>query len=96
MEARIIEDYLERSGDKELSEGTLEENEHGFCIWRIENNELVLVHVYGDGIYWNNWATEKAKEMNIENIFCATRRNPEGFVRKFGFEVVGYVLRRSV
>ncbi len=95
METRI-KDYLKRSGDSELSEGTLEENEHGFCIWRIEDNTLVLVHVYGDGQYWNEWATSKAREMNIKDIYFATQRNPEGFVRRHGFEVIGYILKRSV
>ena len=91
-----IEDYLKRSGDKELLEGELEENEHGFCIWQVNNDKLVLIQVYGNGIYWDNWASEKAREMNLKEIFFATRRNPQGFVRKYGYEVIGYILKRNI
>lgn len=96
METRIVEDYMRRSGDSGLPDGTLEENEHGFCVWRTHNNELTLVAVYGDGAYWNNWATEKAMKEGYKNIYFATRRNPEGFIRKHGFKVVGHILARTV
>ena len=96
MDALQVNDYLKRSGDKKLPDGNLEENEHGFCIWRISKKELTLVAVYGDGTYWNNWATEKAMKEGLKDIYCATRRSPKAYVRKHGFEIVGYVLKRSI
>lgn len=89
-------DYFNRSGDTELGVGWKEENEHGFCVWRVQEGMLILVNVYGDGTYWDAWATEKAKELELSKVFFATKRNPQGFVRKYGYEVVGYILERKV
>lgn len=89
-------DYFNRSGDTELGVGWKEENEHGFCVWRCQDKQLILVNVYGDGRYWDDWATEKAKELEMEEVFFATQRNPEGFVRKYNYEVCGYILKRKV
>jgi len=91
-----LRDYFNRSGDTELGVGWMEENEHGFCVWRGQDNKLIIVNVYGDGDYWNKWATEKAKEIEADGILFATKRKPAGFVRKFGYEVTGYVLERKV
>jgi hypothetical protein len=90
-----LDDYLKRSGDKELPSGNIEENENGFCVWREYENNLVLVAVYGNGEYWNQWADLKAEELKKENIFFATKRNPKGFVRKYGYQITGYILERS-
>ncbi len=92
----MIEDYCKKSGDNGLSEGTLEENEHGFCVWRKDGNTLILINVYGDGKYWNKWAEIKAKSLNMNKIFFATKRKPDGFIKNHGFDVVGYILQRSV
>lgn len=96
MDSRLIEDYLRRSGDTELPKGNVEENEHGFCIWRIIEDKLILASVYGDGKYWNEWATKKAEKEGMNTVFCATKRNPAGFIRAHGFKVVGYILERDV
>lgn len=89
-----LRDYLDRSGDEQLGVGWMEENEHGFCVWRRQENKLILVNVYGDGTYWNGWADKKAEELGCTDIFFATKRNPAGFVRKFNYEVVGTLLER--
>lgn len=89
-------DYYNRSGDTELGVGWMIENEHGFCVWRADEESIILVNVYGDGTYWDNWATEKAKELEKSKVFFATKRNPKAFVRKFGYEVTGYILERTV
>ena len=91
-----LRDYFDRSGDTALGVGWMEENEHGFCVYRSDGENLILVNVYGDGKYWDNWATEKAKELELDYVFFATKRNPKGFVRKYGYEVEGYILRRKV
>ena len=91
----ILRDYFNRSGDTELGFGWSEENEHGFCVWRVQDDKLILVNVYGDGKYWDKWADDKAEAMELEDILFATKRNPAGFVRKYGYEVTGYILERK-
>ena len=96
MDPVKVNDYLNRSGDRKLPYGNLEENEHGFCIWVIDKNELWLLSVYGDGVYWNNWATEKAMKEGIKDIYFSTRRSPKAYIKKHGFEIIGHVLKRTV
>ena len=96
MDSRIIEDYCRKSGDSSVPAGNLEENEHGFCVWRVEDGVLLLVAVYGDGEHWNNWASEKAKKSGMRQIIFATKRKPGAFVRKHGFKVTGYILTRYI
>lgn len=91
-----LADYFKRSGDTELLKGNFEQNEKGFCIWTTNKDMLMLLNVYGDGKYWNEWATNKARETGMKKILFATKRNPEGFVRKHGFNVIGYILERYV
>ena len=55
-----LRDYLDRSGDETLGLGWVEENEHGFCVWRVKDGVLILANVYGDGTFWDSWATSKA------------------------------------
>ena len=88
-------EYLKRSGDEELGLGWVEENEHGFCIWRVEDGMLLLVNVYGDGKYWNEWADKKAEHLGVQVIAFGTKRNPQGFVRKYGYDIKGYILERK-
>ena len=91
-----LRDYLNRSGDTELGVGWMEENEHGFCVHRREDDTLILVNVYGDGAYWDKWATETAKELELSTIRFETKRSPKAFERKYGYEVTGYILERKV
>ena len=91
-----LRDYFNRSGDTELGVGWMEENEHGFCVWRTQDEKLILVNVYGDGTYWNKWATDKAKELECDAIRFETKRSPEAFERKYDCKVVGYILERKV
>lgn len=95
MEKSQLRDYYDRSGDTELGLGWVEENEHGFCVWRRQDGQLILVNVYGDGAYWNAWADKKAEELGVDTIFFATKRSPKAFVRKHGYEVTGYILERK-
>ena len=91
-----VEDYFNRSGDEKLSPGSVETYKDGFCVWRIHDDSLVLVNVYKYGEYWNQWATKKAKERGLKKVMFATKRNPEGFERKFGFKLTGYILERDI
>lgn len=96
MAPDLIEEYCKKSGDSSVPDGNLEENEHGFCVWRLENKAFILVAVFGDGKYWNEWAEIKAKEVGMKTIVFATKRKPDGFVRNHGFTVTGYVLSRAI
>jgi hypothetical protein len=91
-----IEDYFIRSKDEVIVRENLIENEHGFCSWRVTRNKLVLINVYGDGDYWDEWATKKAKELGAESIVIATRRNPKPFIRKYKCKQIATVLERKV
>lgn len=91
-----LRDYYNRSGDTELGVGWMEENEHGFCVWRREDNRLILVNTYGDGAYWDKWAEDKAREIECDTIYFTTKRSPKSFERKYGYEVTGYILERKV
>lgn len=96
MDTSVIEDYCRKSGDSSVPDGNLEENEHGFCVWRVDDGALIIVAIYGDGDYWNPWIDKKAIEQGMKQIIFATRRKPDSFVRKYGFKVTGYILARSV
>lgn len=93
-----LNDYFARSGDKELSDGKLEEDEHGFCVWRTYEDSFILVHVYGDGQYWDDFATEKARELGMKKVIFGTLRNPELFIRrsKYDYKIACFLLERAV
>lgn len=92
-----LQDYLDRSGDTELMSGNAEvHKEHGFCIWQLHEGNVHLIQVYGNGAYWNTWAENKAKELGVNKIVFATKRNPEGFCRKYKYKVIGHILERSL
>ena len=89
-------DYFNRSGDTELGVGWKEENEHGFCVWRMQDDKLILVNVYGNGTFWDSWATAKAKELEVDTISFATKRKPAALIRKYGYKITGTILERTV
>jgi len=90
-----LRDYCNRSGDTELGLGWKEENEHGFLVWRVQDNKFVIVNMYGDGLYWEDWIDNKAETLGIENILGATKRSPKAWIRKYGYETTGYILERK-
>lgn len=92
---QVIE-YCRHSGDKTVPEGNLVENEHGFCVWDIRQGAFIIVAIYGDGDFWDKWIDEKAKSVGMKQIIFATRRNPNSFIRKYGFKITGYILAREV
>ena len=92
-----LRDYFKRSGDNELLEGvTIYKADKGFCVYGIDEEHLILMHVYGDGKYWDKWAEDKAKELGLDRILFATKRNPDGFCRKYKYDIIGYVLERKI
>lgn len=91
-----LRDYLNRSGQKALGLGWQEENEHGFCVWRVKDGKLILADVYGDGHFWDTWAEEKARELEVDTIRFITKRSPKAFQRKYGYELAGYVMEKAI
>ena len=85
-------DFLERSGDKAITNTNYIENDHGFASYKIENNVLHVIQVYGDGKYWEKFFRKIAKENNVTRAMFYTRRNPKAFARRFGAKVVQYIM----
>jgi len=96
MNQSHLEHYLSKSGDDKISDGNIEYADHGFCTWCLNGDVLLLINVYGNGCYWNDWAERKAKELNIKRIVFATKRSPKAFIRKHNFELKGYILERQI
>jgi len=93
---KTLKTYLEKSGDSYIHEDNLIENEHGFMSWKIHENDLVLLNVYGDGEYWDVFSNQLAKEFKKKKIIIATRRNPKAFEKKFNYKLTGYILEKEV
>jgi len=90
-----VEEYLRKSGDDKIASGNIEISDHGFCVWGILEDKLILIQVYGDGEFWDMWADNKAEEMGKEKVFFATKRSPRSFAKKYGYEISGYILERK-
>jgi len=94
-----LEDYFRKSGDTELLDGNLLLLPYGFIIYEVDGDVLGLLHVYatkGSGKKMDKFINSLAKEIGAKKIRFATRRRPEGFVRKYNYKVVGYVLEKEV
>jgi hypothetical protein len=91
-----IEKYLKKSGDLFIYEDNLIENDQGFMSWKIAEDKLVLLNVYGNGKYWDTFSIELAKKLGLKSILTATRRSPKAFTRKFGYKITGYILEKEV
>lgn len=81
-------DYCRRSGDKSIAKDNYIENEYGFMSWVIEDEAVVAVQVYGDGVYWKQRLTDIAKENGCSKIMFHTQRNPQAWVRKYNAKIV--------
>jgi hypothetical protein len=98
-----LEDYFKKSGDTEIDKsGNLVVLPFGFCVWTInENGDLLLLQVYvtkgqGNGRKMDAFTIELAKRISAKKIVFATKRNPKGFIRKYGYNLVGYILEKEV
>lgn len=92
-----IEDYLNRSGDDCISAGTiLVHPDKGFVVYNTTDDTLILVNVYGDGKFWDSYAQVKARELGLSKITFGTRRNPDTFIRRHQYKIIGYILEKKV
>jgi len=91
-----VQKYFDKSGDEKIFTSNMEENEHGFCSYSIDKDVLIIGNVYGDGKYWDSFLSEIATNNGCVKMRFATRRNPEAFTRRHGYNVVGYILEKEV
>jgi len=91
-----LEKYLNKSKDEYIYQDNLIENSHGFMSWTVKDNRLVLLNVYGDGKYWDEFSIELAKKLNLKKILIATWRSPRAYKKKYGYEVTGFIMEKEV
>ena len=97
-----LDEYLRKSGDDKLSPGNLVVLPYGFVIWNInDDGDLLLSHVYvakgkGNGRKMDEFTKSLARRIGAKKIVFATRRNPVGFMRKYGYKVIGFILEKEV
>ena len=96
MNKEDLEKYLSKSGDDGIYTDNLIENSHGFMSWKVSDQGLVLLNVYGDGKYWDEFSIELAKKLNLKKIITATRRSPRAYQKKYGYKLTGFVLEKEV
>ena len=89
-------DYLQRTGDRTITQTNYTENEHGFASYKIENDTLQVIQVYGDGSYWYDFFEKLAKNHKCARVIFYTRRNPKAFERKYGMKVVQTLMMKEL
>ena len=85
-------DYAKRTGDLSIVSKNYVENEHGFASWRIEDDVLHAIQVYGDGIYWKKYLMKIAKDNGCDQLMFYTKRNPEAWKRKYNARIVETIM----
>lgn len=88
-----IEEYFHKSGDDYLLPGEVIKDDKGFLIYKVFDDDLYILHVYGDGEHFEEIVEELAKKHQCKNIKATTRR-PKAFGRKYNMEVDAYVMKR--
>ena len=96
MNEKDIQRYLEKSGDQFIYEDNIINNDQGFMSWKIAEEKLILLNVYGNGKYWDEFSIALAKKLGLKSILTATRRSPKAFTRKFGYKITGHILEKEV
>ncbi|MBP2644499.1 MAG: hypothetical protein H6Q67_2386 [Firmicutes bacterium] len=72
------------------------DEEKGFCIWKQDGDTIMAGDVTGDGRYWDNFLQEKTRELGCKKIKFGTYRKPFGFIRKYGYHIVGFIMEKEV
>jgi hypothetical protein len=97
----LIEWYCERSGDTGIGDPTVNwewayHEDHGFITYVLLGGKFWILNCCGDGAFWDSWAMEKAREEGCSVIAFLTKRNPWGFMRKYDYDLTGYLLTKEV
>lgn len=96
MNKEDLEKYLSKSGDDYVYPDNLIENKNGFMSWTVKNGKLILLNVYGNGKYWDEFSKELAKGLGLTSILIATRRSPKAYQKKYGYKLTGYLMEKEV
>tara|TARA_R110001606_G_scaffold54406_2_gene133660 strand:- start:669 stop:965 length:297 start_codon:yes stop_codon:yes gene_type:complete len=97
MTPEDVQKYLKKSGDDKVITENLTENEHGFMSWTIYEEDTFLVYnVYGDGKYWDSYMNQLAKKLGLKRILISTKRSPRAYMKKYNFNLTGYILEKGV
>lgn len=98
MNPAHLADYFAKSGDEELLPGELLQNENGFMVFEIKGSTFYLLHMYGNGRYWQNLAERAARKAGCTEIIIGTYRNPETLTRKYGYKVMrhGVIMKKEL
>jgi len=91
--------YEKKTGNKfdNFPNSNFEFNEEkGFCNWMVDGDTLYIGDTAGDGVFWDALMQSKAKEIGCKFIKFGTPRNPNTFIRKFKYKVVGFILEKDV
>ena len=94
-----LDEYFRKSGDAELLEGKTVLLPFGFVVYRENGDRLVLLHVYSrgrSGRKMEKFIDNLAKMLGKKKIVFATRRKPDGFMRKYKYKLIGYLLEKEV
>ncbi len=75
---------------------TIVDKEKGFCQIKDDGQTLFVLRVCGDGLFWDTFIYDEALRRGCHRIRFGTQRDPKAFVRKFGYDVIGYILEKEV
>lgn len=90
-------DYMKRAHDSFVYiDNIIEDEEKGFVSYITSDEALVILCCYGDGDYWDQVMKDKAKELGLAKVQFITKRNPASFERKYGYELVGYMMEKRI
>ena len=94
--------YQEHGGDKDLKLAPDEQiqfhPEHGFVIYFIHDDVLVIHHMAGDGKYWFKFLKNTVMSLyKLKKIRAFTKRNPRAWIRKYGNgRITGYEMEAYI
>jgi hypothetical protein len=87
----------EKKSNSKFDDTNLIDNEHGFMSWKVDGDHFVCLSAYGDGVYWDKYMNELAKQLGCTKILTSTeRKSYKAYVRKYNFKLVGYILEKGV
>jgi len=88
-------DYMRKSSDSFIYDDNLiEDEEKGFVSYITSDDALVILCCYGDGEHWHKTMNDKAKELGLGKVQFITKRSPGAFGRKYGYNLVGYMMEK--
>lgn len=94
--SEMVEQYFRKSGDSKLLPGMVLTDDHGFLVYTLCDDFLLILHMFGDGKYWIARAEEIARQHGKKELRGGTVRNPFAMARATGFKLAGFILSKEV